>query len=369
MEIGDAFYMKQALQLAETTNGQTEINPAVGCVIVKNGAVVGFGAHLKRGSEHAEVHALNMARDEAQGSTVYITLEPCSHYGKTPPCAERLVKEKVSRVVVAALDPNPQVAGRGMALLRKHGIEAVSGLMAEESTSLNEMYNKYITTRTPFVTLKTASTLDGRIATNTGDSRWITGENSRAIVHQLRHRHQAIMVGIETVLADNPRLTSRLPVPSLQPVRLVVDSSLRLPPDAAIMKDLSARVIVLAANVRDTAMEQRKQTLIQAGAEVEICGDGPSVDLSQAMKRLGEIEISSILLEGGGRLNGAMLKAGLIDKMVLFYAPKIIGGDQAPHNFTFSGTSLMAEAYQLERLSVEQVDSDICITGYPCYPE
>lgn len=204
-------YMRLALDMAKKTRGQTGINPVVGCVIVREGRIVGMGAHLRRGSHHAEIHALNMAGEEAKGSTVYVTLEPCSHYGKTPPCADRLIAAGVQKVVVAAEDPNPRVAGNGIRKLREGGIEVETGLLREEAEKLNEMFNKYIVTGLPFVTLKTASTLDGKIASRTGDSRWVTGEAAREYVHVLRHRHQAIMVGVETVLRDDPRLTAGFP--------------------------------------------------------------------------------------------------------------------------------------------------------------
>jgi diaminohydroxyphosphoribosylaminopyrimidine deaminase / 5-amino-6-(5-phosphoribosylamino)uracil reductase len=365
LEYTDEHYMRLALQLAEATLGQTGINPSVGCVIVKHGRIIGMGAHLQRGSHHAEIHALQMAGDEAKGSTVYVTLEPCSHYGRTPPCAERLISEKVARVVVAALDPNPQVSGRGVEMLRSSGIEVDVGLLAAESAQMNEMFNKYITTRLPFVTLKTASTLDGRIAAASGDSKWITGEQARGYVHVLRARHRAIMVGVDTVIADDPSLTARLPSPSLQPIRLVVDSHLRLPLNSKVVRTQDAPTIVLTT--KQASMDQIMK-LNALGVEVIKCGDGPKVDLRHAMKVLGEREISSILLEGGGRLNGAMLEAGLIDKMVLFFAPKLIGG-AAPANFSFLGLDRMNDALQLERVRVEVIGEDVCLIGYPDYPQ
>ncbi|WP_411829901.1 bifunctional diaminohydroxyphosphoribosylaminopyrimidine deaminase/5-amino-6-(5-phosphoribosylamino)uracil reductase RibD, partial [Paenibacillus ehimensis] len=232
--------MNLALQLAASAAGQTGINPVVGCVIVKDGRIVGMGAHLKRGEAHAEIHALNMAGNEAAGATAYVTLEPCSHFGKTPPCSDRLIREGVKRVVVAATDPNPLVAGSGIARLRASGIEVTEGVLEREANALNETFNTFIVTRRPFVTVKSASTLDGKIAARTGDSKWITGEASRAYVHTLRHRHQAIMVGIGTVLADDPSLTTRLPVPGLHPIRVVVDSTLRLPHEAKLVRDGAA---------------------------------------------------------------------------------------------------------------------------------
>ncbi|WP_169081861.1 bifunctional diaminohydroxyphosphoribosylaminopyrimidine deaminase/5-amino-6-(5-phosphoribosylamino)uracil reductase RibD [Paenibacillus sp. PL91] len=362
--LNDEYYMGLALDMASKASGQTGINPVVGCVVVKDGRIVGIGTHLKRGTGHAEVHALQMAGDEAEGATVYVTLEPCSHFGKTPPCCERIIAAKAARVVVASGDPNPEVSGRGIARLREEGIDVTVGVMEQQSQQMNEKFNKYITTRLPFVTLKTASTLDGKIASRTGDSRWVTGAAAREQVHTLRHQHEAIMVGIGTVLADDPLLNTRASVPAIDPVRIIVDSKLRLPLDARVVTDRSIRTIVLASS--EASVEQR-QALEAAGVEVVICGTGSKVDLGEGMKKLGELEIGSILLEGGGQLNGAMLEAGLIDKIVLYYAAKIIGGPDAPGTFTFAGIEKMADAIQLEQVSVEMAGEDICISGYPVY--
>ncbi|UQZ81991.1 Riboflavin biosynthesis protein RibD [Paenibacillus konkukensis] len=362
--LNDEYYMKLALQLAEGAAGQTGINPAVGCVLVKNGRIVGMGAHLKRGTPHAEIHALQMAGPEAEGSTAYVTLEPCSHYGKTPPCSDRLIKEKVKRVVVGCTDPNPVVAGTGIERLRQHGLEVTTGVLQEEACRLNEAFNKYIRTQQPFVTLKTASTLDGKIASRSGDSKWITNAESRAYVHTLRHRHQAIMVGIGTVLSDDPLLTTRLDVPALNPTRLIVDSGLRLPLGAKVVRDRSAQTIVLTTERAD---ETKRRQLEQAGVLVWAAGAGPRVDLKRAMTLVGEHEISSVLLEGGGRLNGSMLEQGLIDKLLLFFAPKIIGGKDASGNFEFEGFERMQDAVRLERMTVRQFGEDVCIAGYPNY--
>ncbi|CAG7612035.1 Riboflavin biosynthesis protein RibD [Paenibacillus solanacearum] len=363
--LNDEYYMRLALQLASAAAGQTGINPVVGCVLVKDGRIVGMGAHLKRGEAHAEIHALQMAGREAEGSTAYVTLEPCSHHGRTPPCSDRLIREGVKRIVVAATDPNPLVAGSGLDRLRAHGIEVTSGLLEREANLLNEAFNKFITTRRPFVTVKSASTLDGKIAAKTGDSKWITGGASRARVHAMRHRHQAIMVGIGTVLADDPALTTRLEVPGLNPIRVVVDSTLRLPPSAQLVRDGAAPTVVLTT---ERAPEARRRELEALGVEVVDCGPGPVVDLDAALDRLGEREIGSLLVEGGGKLSGALLEQRLADKLVLFYAPRIIGGGAlAPGNFDFAGFGAMQDAIRLERFSVEQVGDDVCITGYPRY--
>lgn len=363
-QVNDVFYMKLALDMARSAAGQTGINPAVGCVIVKNGRIIGMGAHLKRGEAHAEIHALQMAGAEAEGSTVYVTLEPCSHYGRTPPCSDRLVREKVARVVVASLDPNPLVAGSGLERLRQAGIRVDTGCMEQEARELNEGFNHYIVTRLPFVTLKTASTLDGKIASRTGDSKWISGEASREYVHTLRHRNQAIMVGVDTVLADDPSLTTRLSVPGLHPVPVIVDSSLRIPESAKVLQRPGA--IVLATY---NAPKEKVRRLEEQGHSVLLTGFGPRVDLKEGMRLLGEREISSVLLEGGGRLNGSMLQERLVNKIILFLAPKIIGGSASPGSFTFEGPERMQDAVGLSRVRIERFGEDLCIMGYPQYEE
>lgn len=362
--MSDESYMRLALQMAEQALGQTDINPVVGCVIVKDGRIIGLGSHLQRGASHGEIHALEMAGSAAEGSTVYVTLEPCSHYGQTPPCSDRLVKEKVSRVVVACADPNPLVSGKGIERLKSGGIEVEVGLLGQEAKDLNEKYNKFIVKRLPFVTLKTASTLDGRIASKTGDSKWITGEQARAFVHMLRHQHQAIMVGADTVIADRPRLNTRLSVPALDPVRIIADSQLRVPEEALLAGSPGVRTIVLTS---ERASETRMNALTALGIETVVCGNGPRISLPLAMSKLGEMELGSILLEGGGRLNGAMLEAKLVDKMILFFAPKIIGGESSPSSFAFAGYNRMNEAVSIENVTCETFGNDLCIIGYPRY--
>lgn len=363
--LNDESYMRLALQMAAQAQGQTGINPVVGCVIVKDGRIVGMGAHLQRGSHHAEINALHMAGAEAEGSTVYVTLEPCSIHGRTPPCAERLVLERVKRVVVACVDPNPAVAGSGIEQLRSRGIDVQVGVLEQEARLLNESFNKFIVTRMPWVTLKAACTLDGKIATRTGDSKWISGPDSRELVHAMRHRHQGIMVGVETVIADNPQLTTRLSVPALQPLRIVVDSRLRVPLDAHLIRERDAKTLVITT--QQASIEQIMK-LNAVGVEVMKCGDGPRVDLALALAMLGEREIGSILLEGGGTLNGAMLDAGLVDKLAVFIAPKLVGGGSAaPSAFAFEGVERMADAIELDGVRIEQIGADCCITGYPRY--
>jgi len=363
--LDDAYYMRLALELAAKARGQTGINPVVGCVIVKDGRIVGLGSHLRRGEAHAEVHALRMAGGEARGATVYVTLEPCSHYGRTPPCADRLIEAGVARVVAAATDPNPKVSGTGLTKLRAAGIETATGVLEAESRKLNEAFEKYIRTGLPFVTLKAGATMDGRLSAGSGDSRWVTGEAAREAVHMLRHRHDAIMIGAGTAIRDDPSLTTRTPVPGLNPVRIVVDSRLRLPQHLKLFTDGHAPTIVLAAADADAG---RRRALEAAGVEVIGCeaAEG-SIDLRDAMRKLGEREIGSVLLEGGGRLNGAMLAAGLVDKVAVFYAPKIVGSGGTPL-FDRPVAERMAEAIRLDRIEVERYGDDWCVTGYPERP-
>ena len=362
--LNDEAYMELALQMAEKSLGQTEVNPVVGCVIVKDGRILGRGAQLKRGSHHAEIHALHMAGDEAAGSTVYVTLEPCSHQGKTPPCTESLIRAGVRRVVVATTDPNPRVSGRGIRRLQEAGIEVRTGVLKERAQALNEMYNRFIVRGTPFVTVKTACTLDGKIAAESGDSRWVSGKEAREFVHTLRHRHQAIMVGVNTVIQDDPQLTARLSVAAIQPVRIVVDSSLRLPETSRVITDGQAPTWVLTT---EKASKEKVERLREAGIEVIQCGHGPEVDLKLAMQRLGERGIASVLVEGGGRLNGSLLSQRLIDKIIMIIAPKLIGGDEAPLAFRFPGIPKMSEAIRLTQTNVRMLGGDICIEGYPEY--
>lgn len=364
--INDEYYMRLALDMAGRSQGQTGINPVVGSVIVKDGAVIGLGSHLKRGTPHAEVHALNMAGEAAEGSTVYVTLEPCSHHGATPPCSEGLVKAGVSRVVVACEDPNPQVAGKGIELLRRNGIEVEVGVLRDEAIKLNRKFIKFITTGMPYVTIKTASTLDGKIASKNGDSKWISNAASRERVHTMRHRHHGIMVGVDTVIADDPSLTTRLSVPGISPARIVVDSTLRIPDEAKVLSDNAVQTIVLTT---EKASEARRAQLTERGIQVIVSGKGPQVDLRSGLRRLGELGISSLLVEGGGRLNGSLLNGKLVDEVVLFMAPKIIGGLNAPGTFVFDGFELMKDAVVLNDITVEQIGDNVCISGYPAWNE
>ncbi len=367
MPLNDEQYMRLALTLGNAALGQTGTNPSVGCVVAKQGRIVGMGAHLRQGEAHAEVHALDMAGAEAAGSTVYVTLEPCSHHGRTPPCADRLVREGVKRVVVAAQDPNPLVAGRGIARLREHGIEVTVGVLAAEAEALHEAFFHTIVRGRPFVAAKTAMTLDGRIAAPTGDSKWITNAASRAFVHELRHRYAAILVGVGTVLADDPSLTARGDeAPKRDPVRVIVDSRLRTPPGAKALSprsDGEPPAIVLTTSAADPAARREIEA---RGAVVVDCGPGPRVDLELALSELYARGIAAVLVEGGGAVAGALLEARLVDKVYAFVAPKIVGAG-GPSGFEFPGVPAMRDAIRLDRLEVRTFDGDVLFEGYPVY--
>ena len=352
-----------ALDEAVRGIGYTNPNPMVGAVIVKDGKLLAKGYHHRCGQGHAEVEAFRAAGDaDVTGATIYVTLEPCSHYGKTPPCADLIVSKKVARVVVAALDPNPLVAGRGIARIRDAGIEVETGVLEQESRSLNEIFMKYITSREPFVLYKTAMSLDGKIAAPNGESQWISCEKSRRQVQQLRHQYMGIMAGIGTVLADDPMLTCRIPG-GKNPVRIIVDSMLRIPLDSRLVQ--SAREVPLILACHENAPAQRVRALEEAGARViQAGGSDGRTDLKKLTQMLGQEGIDSILLEGGGTLAWAAFDAGVIDKVQVYIAPKIIGGRDSRTPLEGDGIRHLADAFALRDLSAGKVGEDICLTGY-----
>ena len=362
MNLQDEEFMQEALRLARNAAGRTSPNPLVGAVIVREGRIVGAGWHRKAGTPHAEIHALNMAGNLAKGATLYVTLEPCSHYGRTGPCAEAVVKAGIKRVVIGMGDPNPKVAGKGIAILERAGIEVRCGVLEDEARALNEVFLKWIATQKPFVVLKTAMSLDGKIATHTGKSQWITGEAARQRVHEYRDTYDGIMVGIGTVLADNPSLTARLPDgQGKNPVRIVVDSKARTPLDANLVTDGAALTIIA---VTAKAPQERVQALKDKGVAIMVAGDGEQVDMNLLMQKLGEMEICSVFAEGGGQVNFSLLKAGLVDKVHAFIAPKLIGGREALTPVEGAGFAELTEAVELERTTVETIGQDILLTGY-----
>lgn len=359
----DRHYMQMALELAARARGRTSPNPMVGAVVVKDGQVIGQGYHAWAGEPHAEVLALRAAGEAARGATLYVNLEPCCHYGRTGPCTDLVISAGIKRAVVAMEDPNPVVAGRGIKCLRSAGLTVTVGVLAAEAARLNEVFIKYITTKMPFVVAKVAMSLDGKIATRSGKSRWITGPAARFYGHQLRDWYDAVMVGVGTVLADDPSLTTRLPGTSgRDPVRIVLDSAARTPPGARVLARHPAARTVIATTTG--ASSERLAALQQAGAHVLVAGDGPRVDLVELMKELGRQEITSVLIEGGAEVHGSALAAGIVDKVAWFIAPCIIGGRAAPGPVGGAGVEEPDQAVLLEQVAVNRFGSDICIEGY-----
>jgi len=354
-------HMLGALELAEMGRGTTSPNPMVGAMVVAGGEVVGDGFHERAGGPHAEVGAIAMAGEKARGATLYVTLEPCAHQGRTPPCADLIVRAGISTVVMAMGDPNPLVAGKGERILADAGIEVRRGPYGEIVLRQNEAYVKWITTGTPFVTLKMAMSMDGKVATRTGDSRWVTSGEARADVHQARAENDAVMVGIGTVLRDDPRLTARSPGAMRQPVRVVVDSMARTPLESKVL-DLSEAPTIVAVTAR--AHPQRVESLRARGVDVIEAGAAGQVDLTKLMKLLGEREVTSVLAEGGPTVAAALLESGIAEKVVFYVAPKVVGGADAPGPVAGDGVGLMADALGMAMDSVEAVGSDVKLTAY-----
>ena len=357
----DIEYMRRAMELAERGVGFTNPNPMVGAVIVKGGKVIGEGWHERCGEWHAERNAFRNCTVPAEGATMYVTLEPCCHYGKTPPCTEAIIEHGIARVVVGMEDPNPLVAGKGIALLREAGIEVVCGVEEEALREQNRVFLKYISTKLPWVAMKTAMTLDGKIATRTGDSKWITGAEARAYVHELRHRFMAILVGIGTAVADDPLLNCRIEGRGVrQPIRVVVDSNARLSLDSQLVKT-AGEYRTIVAHTR-FAPEERVKALREAGVEMLLCKEKEGlVDVRNLLELLGQSGIDSILLEGGGSLNYTFLAEGLADELYAFIAPKIVGGMNAKTPVEGAGMEKMADAINLELENVLNIGHDVLL--------
>ena len=357
----DEKYMRLAMQLAGNAIGRTSPNPLVGAVIVKDNRVVGCGWHRKAGTPHAEVHALNQAGELAQGADVYVTLEPCAHYGKTPPCAKALVKAKVKNVYGGLLDVNPKVAGKGFKILEDAGIHVEYGFLQDELRKQNEVFFKWIEHKKPFIVLKAAMTLDGKIATATGQSKWITNETSRAYGYKLRDIYDGIMVGINTVIEDNPMLTARVDG-GKNPIRIVVDSSLRIDINANVVQDKSAKTIVATTDKAD-----KDKILKLQAQDVDVIvvdkDENDKVDIEKLLDILGQQNICSILVEGGATLSGSFVAKKLVDKVYFFIAPKIVGGKEAKTPVAGTGILNLQEALALKDIQIEKLEEDILIIG------
>ncbi len=364
MDADDRF-MWMALDLARQGRGRTSPNPLVGAVVVQDSEVLGTGYHQYAGSPHAEIIALKKAGERAQGATLYVNMEPCSHQGRTGPCTEAIIKAGISRVVAAMQDPNPIVSGRGFARLKEAGIKVKEGVLEHKARRLNEAFIKYMNTGLPFVGIKVAMSLDGKIGTMTGESHWITGERSRQFVHRLRDQSDAIMVGIETVLKDDPRLTTRIESgEGKDSVRVIVDSTARLPVDARVIESNSSAGIILA--VTNQAPPDKCRLLEEKGVEVLLLPEVDGrVDVKALMKKLAEREISIVLVEGGGTLNYSLLEQSLVDKLFIFIAPLIIGGAKSPTAFAGSGIASLSKAWAIEDIEMKQFDRDLLLIGYP----
>ncbi len=357
----DRRLMTRALELAAYGQGYVEPNPLVGCLVVQSGEIVGEGFHQRFGGPHAEIEALRAAGDRAAGATMYVTLEPCCHHGKTPPCSEAVIAAGIRRVVLAQRDPFPQVAGGGIKQLQDAGLEVEVGLLEDEARQLNAPYLKLIETGRPWIIAKWAMTLDGKIATRTGDSRWISSEASRAVVHQLRGRVDAIMVGRGTVETDDPLLTARPPGPRIA-TRIVCDTAASLSSDSQLVRTVSAAPLLVAAGPAATAENRRR--LQAAGCEVLVCdGETHAARLEQLLDELGRRRMTNVLVEGGGTLLGALFDAGAIDEVHVFIAPKIIGGVAAPSPIGGAGIDLMEHALTIANPQVERLGPDLYLHG------
>jgi diaminohydroxyphosphoribosylaminopyrimidine deaminase/5-amino-6-(5-phosphoribosylamino)uracil reductase len=361
----DKKYMRMCFSLAEKACGLTSPNPMVGAVIVKKGKIIGQGYHTRAGAPHAEIAALKQAGPAAAGATLYINLEPCCHYGKTPPCTEAIIKARIAKVVVAMQDPNPLVSGNGLKQLQAAGIVTQHGLLEEEAKKLNEVFTKYITSKRPFMVLKTAMSLDGKIATSSGESQWITGEKARRFAHDLRLSYDAVMVGIGTVLKDDPLLTYRGNAEnSKQPIRIIADSSGKIPIESKLLKDPQKARTIIA--VTKNAIASKLKKLTNAGAEVLLVqADGGRVDLDDLCNKLGSMGITSILVEGGGELNASLIAAHLVDKFLIFVAPKIIGGIRAVSLVQGKGIANLRDAYTCGRFKIKRLGNDLLLETYP----
>lgn len=359
----DEDYMRRAIELALQGTGWTSPNPLVGAVIVKDGRIIAEGWHHRYGDLHAERDALQKCTEDPAGAEIYVTLEPCCHYGKQPPCTDALIEAGIRRVIVGSGDPNPLVAGEGIRILRDHGIEVDEGILKEECLAVNEIFFHYITTGLPFVAMKYAMTMDGRIACFTGASKWVTGESARAHVQTLRHRYRGIMAGIGTVLTDDPMLNCRMDG-GRSPIRIICDSQLRTPFDSRIMKTAREYETIIATCVKDPERIRRYEEYgvqVLSVPEEETDPAAARVSLRHLLAQLGQQKIDSILLEGGAQLNWAMLSGGFVRKVYTYIAPKIFGGDRAKSPVGGTGFPDPSQAVQLKTVKVSSFGEDLLI--------
>lgn len=361
-------YMRRAIELAKKAQGFTNPNPMVGAVIVKDGRIIGEGYHKICGELHAERNAFAALTESAKGATIYVTLEPCCHYGKTPPCTEAIIENELARVVIGSRDPNPLVSGKGASILREHGIEVVEDFLKEECDEINPVFFHYITNKRPYVVMKYGMTADGKIATKIGKSQWITNEKSRHQVQLMRHKYMGIMVGIGTVLADNPMLNVR--VDGLKsPIRIICDSKMRIPTDCKLVETAKEyKTIVVCADSYKEINEEKRHLLEQKGVVVEyIESDNNRINLESLMKRLGEIGIDSVFVEGGATLNDSLRKNGLVNQLEVFVAPKMFGGVDAKSAVGGDGIDEVDDALTFNLKEIKQFDQDVLLTYVRMY--
>lgn len=351
-------YMARAIELAKSGMGHTSPNPMVGCVVVKNGTIISEGCHERYGEYHAERNALLKCQEDTTGAHLFVTLEPCCHYGKTPPCTQIIIEKRIAKVYIGSVDPNQLVCSKGIKLLRDAGIEVETGILEEECIKLNEIFFHYITTNKPFVALKYAMTMDGKICTVTGDSKWITGLSAREHVHLLRKQYSSILVGVDTVLADNPMLNCRIE-DGVDPVRIICDSKLRIPVDCDIVKSAcSIRTIVACT---PDASEEKMNVLRDLGAEILIIEEKDGhINIKTLIEELGKIKIDSVLVEGGAKIHGSFVSEGIMDKIYCYIAPKVVGG-RAKSPIEGVGISLMKDAISFDKVNITAFGNDILI--------
>ena len=362
--MNDEHHMQMALELAARGRGFTSPNPLVGAVVVNNGVVVGLGFHQFAGGPHAEVRAIDAAGGAARGATLYVNLEPCNHTGRTPPCTLKILEAGLKRVVIGMRDPNPRVMGGGAEFLKAKGVEITFGVCAQAAQELNEVFVKYTRTGRPFVTAKCAATLDGRIATRTGDSKWVTGEASRAFGHELRHAADAIMVGAGTIAADDPLLTTRLKDrPPKDPIRIVLDAQLRTAPTAKVLNHASHAETILVAG-RGAPAHVRARMNLKGVRVIDAETRDGRIDLDRLMDQLGKMGVTSILIEGGSRVLGSAFRAGIVDKVCFFYAPLISAGDDGLPICSGPGPEKMRDCIRLDRIRTRHFGDDVLIEGY-----
>jgi diaminohydroxyphosphoribosylaminopyrimidine deaminase/5-amino-6-(5-phosphoribosylamino)uracil reductase len=359
----DVKYMKRAIGLAKRGAGWVNPNPMVGAVLVKDGRIIGEGFHEFFGGPHAEVNAIEeLPTESTSGSTLYVTLEPCVHEGKTPPCTNLIVAKQIARVVIGMTDPNPVVNGKGIEFLQKAGIEVETGIMEVQARQLNEVFIKYITTKRPFILLKSAMTFDGKIATVTNASRWITGEASRKMVHIIRQQLSAVMIGVNTVIFDDPLLNIRMKGTWKNPLKVITDTHGRMPVTAKVLQHAPQLTIIATTELADP---QKLKQLERLGAQVIICPlKNGKVDLQYLTQSLGSMGVDSIMIEGGSTLAFSALREGIVDKLITFIAPKILGGATAPTSVGGNGIEKMEDAINLSNMKISKTGSDLMIVGW-----